>query len=323
MKKVLIILPNSIGGTLVMKGFKQGFKSNGCFVLEKDLRELTIENIKQFNPDIIFGYDYGFLFGDDKELSEYIIANKDRYKLIHYFADEPQNKFAFVNKPYLYEKFKTIGAISYIWDKDFVQDLPFCSYLPLAVNYKAYRPQESSHYDISLVLRPVTEKRQKIVSALIKTFGSKVNIFCYEKHFLQGLDDIKNKHLLNEKELDIYKNAYKGFPKTEQDLANIYFNSTVNINITQQGTSGMNYRVFEVLASRGFLLTDAMEDIERNFVISKELEVYNNIDDLLDKTSFYLKHPQIAQKIAIIGYTDVIKSHSYTARARKILEDLK
>ena len=85
----------------------------------------------------------------------------------------------------------------------------------------------------------------------------------------------------------------------------------------------MNYRVFEVLASRGFLLTDAMEDIERNFVISKELEVYNNIDDLLDKTSFYLKHPQIAQKIAIIGYTDVIKSHSYTARARKILEDLK
>ena len=66
-----------------------------------------------------------------------------------------------------------------------------------------------------------------------------------------------------------------------------------------------------------------MEDVERNFIVSKELEVYKNIDDLLDKTSFYLKNPQIAQKIAIIGFADVTKSHSYTARARKILDNLK
>lgn len=323
MKKVLITLPNSIAGTLILKGFKQGFKSNSCFVMEKDLRELTVQDIERFKPNIIFGYDYGFLFGDDKLLSDYIISNSDKYKLVHYFADEPKGRYACVNKPELYNEFKKINSVTYMWDRNFVQDIEGSIYMPLAVNYKAYRAQEGPKYEISFVGRPLTDKRQKILAALVRRFGRKLNIFSYEKHFLQSLDDMRDKHFLNEEELDIYKSAYRGFLKTEQELADVYFNSKVNINITLQGKSGLNYRVFEVLASRGFLLTDDMEDIHRNFIVSKELEVYKDIDDLLDKTAFYLKNYDIAQKIAIIGFADVTKSHSYTARAKQILDDLK
>ena len=68
MKKVLLTLPNSIAGTLILKGYKQGFKSCGAFVMEKDARELTIDDIKRFKPDIIFGYDYGFLFNAKDEV---------------------------------------------------------------------------------------------------------------------------------------------------------------------------------------------------------------------------------------------------------------
>lgn len=97
---------------------------------------------------------------------------------------------------------------------------------------------------------------------------------------------MRDKHFLNEYELDIYKSAYRGFLKTEAEIAEVYANTKVNINITLQGKSGLNYRVFEVLASRGFLLTDDMEDIRRNFIVSKELEVYKNIDDLIVKLRF-------------------------------------
>lgn len=326
MKKVLITLPNSIAGTLILKGFRQGFKSNGCFILEKDLRDLEIDDIKRFKPDMIFGYDYGFLFSDDEELKKYILEHKTEYKLVHYFADEPDGRYAYVNKPHLFEEFKKIGAVSYMWDRDFVDDLPDCSYMPLAVNCKAYKSDLSNfivpRFDISFVGRPLTDKRQKILAALIKRFGKKLNIFSYEKHFLQSLDDMRDKHFLSEDELDIYKSAYKGFLKTESEIAEVYANTKVNINITLQGKSGLNYRVFEVLASRGFLLTDDMEDIQRNFLVSKELEVYKDVDDLLDKTAFYLKNTDIAQRIAFIGYADVVKSHSYTARARRILEDV-
>ena len=326
MNKVLITLPNSIAGTLIMRGFKQGFKSNGCFVMAKDLRELSVEDISRFKPDIIIGYDYGFLFCDNEELKNHILQNKDRYKLVHYFADEPQGKYACVNKPWLYEEFKKLNLYSFMWDRGFVKELPNCSFLPLAVNAKAYRLDEFKEnkpvYEISFVGRPLGEKRQKILAALIKKFGKKLNIFSYEKHFLQSLDDMKEKQFLSEKELDIYKSAYRGFLTTEKELARVYANSFVNINITLQGESGLNYRVFEVLASRGFLLTDDMADIERNFIVSKELETYKDVYDLLDKTDFYLKNVNIAQKIATIGYADVYKRHSYTARARTILESM-
>ena len=134
---------------------------------------------------------------------------------------------------------------------------------------------------------------------------------------------MKNKQFLSDEELDVYKSAYKGFLKTEKDLANVYSNSKVNLNITLQGKSGLNYRVFEVLASRGFLITDDLSDIHKNFVVSKELEVYKDVADLIDKIKFYLKNPLIAEKIALLGFSNVIKSHSYTARVKKLLDELK
>lgn len=330
MKKVLIISPNSIAGSLIMKGFTAGFKNNGTFVLEKDLRELKIEDIKRFKPEIILGYDYGFLFGEDAELTVFIkeYAKEKGAHLVHYFADEPDGKYAYVNKPELFEEFKSLvksedfNVHTFVWDKDFVNQIKGASYLPLAVNWKAYRPDFGPQYDISFVGRPLTEKRQKILATLVKVFGKKLSVFSYEKHFLQSLDDMRDRQFLDEEELDIYKSAYKGFLKTEKELADVYYNSKININITLQGKSGLNYRVFEVLASRGFLITDNMKGIEENFIVSKELETYSSVEDLVDKIKFYLKNQEFAQRIAIIGFADVVKSHSYTARARSVLDSL-
>lgn len=323
MKKVLVILPNSIGGEKVLTGFAQGFKSNGCYVLKKDIRELKIQDIEKFNPNIIFGYDYSYLYSTDEKLKEYIKSKQNEIKLVHYFADIPYEKFACLNKPELYEEFKKTKAISYIWDETYVNSLPNCKYLPMAINYKSYRTEENKKYQITFVGRPLMDKRQEVLASLIKRFGTKVNIFSYEKHFLQSVEEIKEKKLLNENELQIYKNAYRGFLETEEDLANIFYNSTVNINITIQGETGLNHRVFAVLASKGFLLTDETQDIHRYFQNSKELETYKNIDDLLDKTEFYLKNKEIAEKIGLWGFAKVAKSHNYTARVNRILSDIK
>lgn len=328
MYKILLITNKNYTERFVSKGFASGFKANGCYILTRELEDLTIEDFERFKPNIVFGYNYGFLLQGKMEIIDYIIANKNKFKLIHYFSDEPNSKFAYLNKPELYEEYKKLctddkNVFTFIWDKDCSTEIPNALYLPLAVNHKAYRSEEGPKYEISFVGRPLTEKRQKILAALIKRFGNKVNIFCYENHFLQSLDDMKYKHFLTDEELNTYKCSYRGFLTTEKEIANVYFNSKVNINITLQGRSGLNYRVFEVLASCGFLLTDERDDIKNNFIISKELEIYKDVDDLLDKADFYLKNHEIAKKIAIIGYADVIKSHSYTARARTILDTIK
>ena len=113
------------------------------------------------------------MFSDNEDLKKYIVENKDSYKLVHYFADEPKGKYACVNKPELYEQFGKIEAYSFVWDREFVKDLNNAQYLPLAVNYKAYRATEAPHYDISFVGRPLTDKRQKHLAALIKTYINK------------------------------------------------------------------------------------------------------------------------------------------------------
>ena len=323
MKKILSILPVSIAGTLIVKGFSSGFKANSCFVLEKDVRELTQNDIERFRPDIIFGYDYSYMH--NKELCDYILSNKGAFKLVHYFADEPDGKYAYTEFPQLYEDYKKIGAYSFLWDKEFCAQLPDSEYLPLAVNYKAYKVSELGEYDydISFVGRPLTEKRQSILCSLIKVFGKKLSIFSYEPHFLRSVDDIIERGLLSKEELNIYKNSYKGYLENERELANVYSRSRINLNITLQGETSLNYRVFEVLASKGFLITDNVSDIKDNFDVGKDLEVYNDIDELVDKIKFYLNYPNITEKIVYNGFATVVKRHSYTSRANTVLQSIK
>lgn len=330
MYKILITLPNSIAGTLIMNGFKQGFEANGCVVKDKDLRELSIDYIEKFNPDIIFGYDYGYLFSDDNDLREYIETKrlKKELELIHYFADDPLSRYALVGKDWMYKRFLELKLIGYSWDRSYTRLLNEGKYLPLAVNAKAYKllpeqEQEYPLYPISFVGRPLTDYRQEILAAMIKGFGGLVNIFSYEKHFLQSIEDMKKKNLLNARELETYKNAYKGFLTTEQELAQVYNSSVVNLNITLQGEESLNYRVFEVLASKGFLLTDDRLDIADNFEEGRDLEIYSTVYDLADKTEFYLKHPDYARCIGEQGRGTVVKKHTYTERAKKILDDTK
>ena len=328
MKKVLLTLPDNIAGKLITKGFSAGFKSNGCFVLCKELKDLSVSDVEKFRPDIVFGYDYGFLYSGKMDLIEYLLADGANCNLVHYFGDIPDSKYAYGLKNELYVEFSLLSKtknniFSFVWDKSFENKIPNMKYLPMAVNTKVYKAKEDlKKYDITFVGRPLTDKRQELLAALIKRFGKRVNIFSYENHFLQSLDDMKEKQFLTDEEFDIYKSSYRGVLYTEQELADVYFNSKVNINIPIQGCSGINYRVFEVLASCGFLLTEFTEEIEKTFIVSKELETYTDFADLIDKTEFYLKNYDFAQKISIMGYADVFKKHSYTSRARTVLDNV-
>lgn len=322
--KILVTYPNSIAGTLILKGFADGFLKNSCTVMAKDLRELQPEDIITFKPDIIFGYDYGFLFYDNLELNQTILNSSA--KIINYFADEPCGKFALIEQNELFNKFLSIAAngriLSYIWDKDFVSTIPNAKYLPLAADVDKYSkyPQGNYKYEISFVGRPLTEIRQQNLAQIIKHFGDKLSIFSYEKHFLKSVEEIKP--LLTPNELEIYKSTYKGFLKTEEELAQVYSESKINLNITLQGSSNLNYRVFEVLASKAFLLTDYMQDLEELFEIDTDLVTYKNTEELIAKIKLYIGNPKLREQIALNGFERVKAEHTYVARAKTILDDI-
>lgn len=321
MKKLFVISPISIAGCLITHGLAEAFREIGVYTLEKDVRETTFEEVEKYNPNYILGYDYGFLV--NKELAK-DLKNLKGVKFIHYFADEPQSKFAYTNNPEMYEELKKLkNKYVFNWDSEFLKDFEGSIYLPLGINKKLYKTEFSGYkHNISFVGRPLTEKRQAVLTRLVKEFGE-ISLFCYEDHFKKSVAEIEEKNIFTEPELEAYKASYKGFVKTEKELAQIYNSSKININVTEQGINNINYRVFEVLASSGFLITDEMKDLYTHFEVGKELEIYNNIDDLIDKIRFYLENLDIAHAIARKGRKHVAQNHTFKNRVEKIMKILK
>ncbi len=318
MKKILVLSPKKFSGKLITDGFAQGFRLNKCKVLEKSVNELTSKDVQDFNPDMIFGYDYSFL---TEEACKNIILNATCKNYVFYFADEPQSEFALGENKELYNELKNLKSKIFIWDKDFTKEFKNCNYLPLGVNPKKYMSDYSGYkYAICFVGCPLTDETENFLALVVKSFQSKFNIFCLEEDFLQSIKDIKEKGFLNENDLAIYSKSWRGYVEKEEDLAKIYNSTKVNININPQGKSSINYRVFSVLAAGGFLLTDERDDLKKYFEISKHLETYKNNDDLIDKIDFYLKNLNIAQKIAQLGRFEVIESNTFSARASYILK---
>lgn len=319
MKKILVLLPKSIVGGLIMDGFVHGFELNKCRALKKSVEELTSDDIEKFKPDMVFGYDYSFL--TDENCSK-IVKSANCKNLVFYFADEPQSEFALGNDHNLYEELQKLKSTVFIWDKDYEKEFKKCFYLPLAINASKYLTDFSGYkYPISFVGMPLTDKRQKILCELVKVFKNKLNIFSTEKDFLQSVNEIKEKKLLDDSDLAIYSKCWRGFVETEEGLAKVYNSSKINVNITFQGKSSINYGVFAILASGGFLLTDERDDLKKYFEL-KHLDTYKDANDLIDKIDFYLKNLNIAQKIAQWGKFEVLENHNFSARARYVLKKI-
>ncbi|MBN1850775.1 MAG: glycosyltransferase [Deltaproteobacteria bacterium] len=94
----------------------------------------------------------------------------------------------------------------------------------------------------------------------------------------------------------------------------IHWNRNVSIDI--------NYRTFETLGCRTFLLTNETPGLNRLFTPEKHLVTYKDKDDLDHKITYYLKHPKEREAIAREGYMHVRRYHRYISRAERILEIL-
>ncbi len=82
-------------------------------------------------------------------------------------------------------------------------------------------------------------------------------------------------------------------------------------------------RVFEVPACGGFLLTGKMDDnITEYYVSDKEIVVFDNISDMVEKCRYYLEYETERDKIAKAGYERTLKDHTYEKRFKDIFTHL-
>ncbi len=109
-----------------------------------------------------------------------------------------------------------------------------------------------------------------------------------------------------------------------EDAVKIYNASKVNLDIhvlfgVREERYNVTPRVFEVPGCGGFLLTCATPQLERLYVLGKEMAVYRDIDGLKDRIRYYLDHEEERIAMARRAHERAWREHTYTQRIRLLV----
>ncbi len=129
-----------------------------------------------------------------------------------------------------------------------------------------------------------------------------IDIFTYIKDFAMP-------NMRNHGRVDYFK-----------EMPLVFRQSRINLNISRRGIkSGIPLRAFDIMGSRGFLLSNFQADFLDFFVPGEDFVYYESKEDFLEKVDYYLTHEDERQRIAENGYHKVAAGHTYRHRVREIL----
>ncbi|MDD3239375.1 MAG: glycosyltransferase [Lachnospira sp.] len=113
---------------------------------------------------------------------------------------------------------------------------------------------------------------------------------------------------------------YGGYVDYLTQMPKVFSLSKININITSKSIkTGIPLRVLDILGAGGFLITNYQSEIAELFTDGKELVMYESMEDLKEKVSYYLEHEEERKRIAAAGYERVKQEFSYEKKLAEIM----
>ena len=123
----------------------------------------------------------------------------------------------------------------------------------------------------------------------------------------------------------------------QEEMVRIFNESRVNLNLTNSASWDVRYliasprglvdrlrstktveqlkaRPFELGGCGAFQLTYYVAGLENYYSLGKELAVYIDPDDLIEKVLFYLKHDELRNSIAAAAHTRTLGQHTFRRR---------
>lgn len=107
----------------------------------------------------------------------------------------------------------------------------------------------------------------------------------------------------------------------QRKAAELYARALINLNISLNGD--LNLRVFEVMSSGGFLLTDRLSPaagLDLLFREGEHFEAYGSEAELFEKVGHYLTHPERARAIARAGFEAFMERHRPVQKANQLVD---
>jgi spore maturation protein CgeB len=281
--KILFVAVFNYNSTNVSQA--DGFRKNGCEVIEFNYREIAAKHGDQHRDEILIRLCWEekpdvVVFSKCNEISYRVVSECNRVsKTVLWYMDTMNNNF----NSSLTEKIK-------------LSDFTFCAI------WDSYIAAKKIGGDKVFFLQEGYDQTSNF------PIESK---YLYDVCFIGAL---RNRRIE-------YHNAIN-FPVIQSAFGKehslIVSQTKINLNFTEGGTSD---RTYKVLASKGFLLTEPWESMENDFVIGQDLDIFTNIVELKNKIQYYLDHEDERLKIAEHGYITVQKFDRINW-AKKIIEKL-
>lgn len=297
-KKVLAILPISIGGRLTTNSIIEGLKQNDCDVVVFDeLFDKNLNKILKKKFDYILGYDYSAL--------KIKIDNNLQIPSINYFSDDIRSNTSGPDwekyLPYLEED----DNYTFYWDKVLTDYESFKNihYLPHFVDFNIYKDLKiKPEFDIMFAGRLDTPYRLSFFEELVlKLPELKVAWYAIDKHYQDAL-----KRSLYPEIIDL---CYQGFIDNEEDMAKAINNSKIVFNMNSQGISSLNYRTFQAVACKRVMISDYREELA---LFEGNMPFYEDFSDLIFKIESYLDDKDAYNKVVRNCYR--IAKHSHNSK---------
>jgi spore maturation protein CgeB len=117
--------------------------------------------------------------------------------------------------------------------------------------------------------------------------------------------------------------GWKSGPVPGELIPRIINNARIALNFSNSRRGEqLKARTFEVPGAGGFLMTEAVDGVNKYFQPGREIEVVLSIQEMADKIQYYLQHPDARDFIAKKGFERTENEHLYLHRFEKILESL-
>lgn len=140
--------------------------------------------------------------------------------------------------------------------------------------------------------------------------------------------------LINNKiNLKVFGGRWDNYPEFKQfclgyvspeEMAKVINQTKINLGLSKNkyGQSAFKWRVFEIASCKSFSLIDYFPGYFRFFKNNKEIIMFKNDKELLEKIKYYLKHEREREKIAENSYKVAIKKCNILEEFKKIFKKI-
>ncbi len=116
------------------------------------------------------------------------------------------------------------------------------------------------------------------------------------------------------------KGAFQGRGVAELEKSKAFNAAKIVLNTFQGEYEGVNQRFFEIAGCGGFQICEHRDEISDFFEIDKEIVTFRNINELLEKVEYYLKHDDKRTQIANAAYARAQRDYTFEKRLQKMFE---